>query len=59
LMPNITPTEKKRYYLLYANKICLDEDGWQCLSCLSFRVASIGKEISFERGESILRRNTT
>lgn len=58
LMPNITPTEKKRHYLLYANKICLDEDGWQCLSCLSLRVASIGKEISLERGESILRRNT-
>ncbi|QJR22881.1 [FeFe]-hydrogenase maturation protein HydE [Brevinematales bacterium NS] len=55
LMPNITPTEKKHHYLLYPNKICLDEDGWECLSCLSLRVASVGKEISFERGESILR----
>ncbi|URA09550.1 [FeFe] hydrogenase H-cluster radical SAM maturase HydE [Thermospira aquatica] len=55
LMPNITPVEKKKHYLLYANKICLDEDGWECLSCLSLRVASVGKTISFERGESVLR----
>ncbi len=55
LMPNITPVEKKRHYLLYANKICLDEDGWECLSCLSLRVASVGKTLSFERGESVLR----
>ncbi|MCX7882116.1 MAG: [FeFe] hydrogenase H-cluster radical SAM maturase HydE [Brevinematales bacterium] len=55
LMPNLTPTEKKRHYLLYANKICLDEDGWECLSCLSLRVASIGKSLSFAKGESLLR----
>jgi len=55
LMPNLTPVDKKRHYLLYANKICLDEDGWECLSCLALRVASVGKQLSYARGESILR----
>ncbi|HPC38703.1 MAG TPA: [FeFe] hydrogenase H-cluster radical SAM maturase HydE [Exilispira sp.] len=52
LMPNITPTENKKDYLLYPNKICLDEDGIKCLSCLEKRVNSIGKILSFEKGNS-------
>lgn len=56
LMPNLTPKEKKPHYLLYANKICINEDGWECLSCLSFRVKSVDKHISFDRGDSIFRK---
>lgn len=52
LMPNITPKENKKEYLLYDNKICIDEDGYQCIGCLNSRVKTIGKEISFERGDS-------
>ncbi len=57
LMPNITPIENKKDYLLYPNKICLDEDGIKCLSCLDSRVKSIGKTLSFERGDSISKKN--
>lgn len=57
LMPNITPVYRKRDYLLYPNKICIDEDGWECISCLKLRVNSIGKELSMDRGESVLREN--
>ncbi len=53
LMPNITPKIFKKDYLLYPNKICIDEDGWQCISCLNKRVESIGKKISWERGDSL------
>ena len=53
LMPNITPSINKKNYLLYPNKICLDESGLECISCMKLRVKSIGKEISFERGDSL------
>lgn len=52
LMPNITPTDVKKYYLLYPGKICLDESGIECISCLNGRVNSIGKELSLARGDS-------
>jgi len=52
LMPNITPTQYKKNYLLYPDKICIDESGFECLGCLSNRVKSIDKEISFKRGDS-------
>lgn len=53
LMPNITPTKYKKNYLLYPGKICLDESGFECISCLSGRVGSVGKKLSYERGDSI------
>ncbi|OHD44599.1 MAG: hypothetical protein A2086_03740 [Spirochaetes bacterium GWD1_27_9] len=53
LMPNITPTTYKKDYLLYPNKICLDETGFECIGCLSGRVGTVGKKLSFERGDSL------
>lgn len=53
LMPNITPPENKKNYLLYPDKICINETGFDCISCMKLRVASIGKKISLERGDSL------
>jgi biotin synthase len=53
LMPNITPSKYKKNYLLYPGKICLDEDGIQCMSCLSERVRNTSKMICYERGDSL------
>jgi biotin synthase len=53
LMPNITPPAAKRNYLLYPGKICLDEEGETCIGCLSLRMKSIGRELSFERGDAL------
>jgi biotin synthase len=53
LMPNITPPANKRNYLLYPGKICLDEEGETCIGCLSLRMKSIGRELSFERGDTL------
>lgn len=52
LMPNLTQVEYKKDYQLYPGKICLDESGIQCIGCLSMRVKSVGREISFERGDA-------
>jgi biotin synthase len=52
LMPNITPPTAKRNYLLYPGKICLDEEGETCIGCLSLRMKSIGRELSFLRGDA-------
>lgn len=56
LMPNITPENLKKHYLLYPGKICLDESGFECITCLEKRVATIGKTISLERGDSISKK---
>ena len=53
LMPNITQVEFKKDYLLYPGKICLDESGIQCIGCLSGRVMSVGRELSFDRGDAL------
>ena len=45
LMPNISPISHKKDYLLYPGKICLDESGFECIGCLSNRVATVGKQI--------------
>ncbi|MCF6335223.1 MAG: [FeFe] hydrogenase H-cluster radical SAM maturase HydE [Spirochaetales bacterium] len=53
LMPNITPTEAKKNYLLYPGKICLDESGIQCIGCLSIRVKPLDRELSFAKGDTL------
>jgi biotin synthase len=53
LMPNITPVEYKKDYLLYPGKICLDEDGLACIGCLKSRVGTVDKQIVLDRGDSI------
>jgi biotin synthase len=52
-MPNITPVEAKKDYLLYPGKICLDESGIQCIGCLSARVMTVNRQISMERGDAL------
>jgi len=53
LMPNLTPVEYKKDYLLYPGKICLEETGFQCIGCLAMRVQSVGKQLDYSRGDSI------
>jgi len=52
LMPNITPFKYKKHYLLYPNKICINENGDQCFDCLDLRMKKINKIISLERGDA-------
>lgn len=53
LMPNVTGTEYRRKYQLYAGKPCLDENAGLCRNCLDRRIAAIGERILYgERGDS-------
>lgn len=54
VMPNLTPQGVKKEYLLYPGKICLDEDGLQCIGCLGMRVASAGGTVSFSRADGLV-----
>ena len=42
VMPNLTPEDVRKNYLLYDNKICLGEDLAMCRTCIEGRVRSAG-----------------
>lgn len=53
VMPNLSPTEVRKDYLLYDNKICTGDESAQCRSCLEQRMESIGYHIVTSRGDSL------
>lgn len=53
VMPNLSPTEVRKDYLLYDNKICTGDESAQCRSCLEKRMESIGYHIVTSRGDSL------
>ena len=54
LMPNLSPKDVRKKYLLYDNKICTGDEAAQCISCLKRRVAKTGCEIVTSRGDYAL-----
>lgn len=53
IMPNLTPCEYRKEYLLYEDKPCLDEDAELCRNCLEARIELTGNEIGYgEWGDS-------
>jgi biotin synthase len=58
IMPNITPSENRKNYLLYQNKPCIDEGADDCTTCLEARINISGDEIGYgERGDAIHYKN--
>jgi biotin synthase len=53
LMPNLTPVEAKKKYMLYDKKICIGEEVAECLECLKHRLAKIGYELVTDRGDYV------
>lgn len=51
IMPNISPLNARKKYLLYDNKICTNEEAEQCRGCISNRINSIGYELVEKRGD--------
>jgi len=51
IMPNLSPLQTRRKYMLYNNKICTGEEAAECRSCLSKRMKSIGYELTVARGD--------
>ncbi len=52
IMPNITPKGIKENYLLYPNKVCINEDFEESIKDMSSRAESIGKVLDFSYGDS-------
>ena len=50
VMPNLTPAEERKKYLLYDNKICIGEDLESCRNCIDARVRSAGYRIVTDIG---------
>lgn len=54
IMPQITPTEYRRNYMLYDGKPCVSEFAAECHECLEKRIKSIGRTIAYgEWGDPI------
>lgn len=53
VMPNLSPTEVRKDYLLYDNKICTGDESAQCRHCMEMRMKRIGYEIAYGRGDAL------
>lgn len=51
VMPNLSPIDVRKKYMLYDNKICTGDEAAECLKCLGKRMSSIGYEIVSDRGD--------
>ncbi|MDR3164600.1 MAG: [FeFe] hydrogenase H-cluster radical SAM maturase HydE, partial [Synergistaceae bacterium] len=52
VMPNLSPTSVRKYYLLYDNKICTGDEAAECRHCLETRVTLAGYRIVVARGDA-------
>ncbi len=51
LMPNLSPVNVRKKYLLYDGKICTGEEAAECNRCLRKRIEKIGYYIDDSRGD--------
>ena len=51
VMPNLSPTDVRKDYLLYDNKICTGDEAAECRKCLEERMESIGYHVVTARGD--------
>ncbi len=51
VMPNCSPTEYRKMYALYENKICVEDVTSECRACLTRRAESRGYRIVVDRGD--------
>lgn len=52
LMPNLSPKEVRKKYLLYDNKICTGDESAQCRADLEKKMKAIGAELLVDRGDA-------
>jgi len=51
IMPNLSPVEVRKKYMLYDNKICTGEEAAECVNCMRNRIKQIGYDIAVSRGD--------
>ena len=52
VMPNLSPVDVRKQYMLYDNKICTGDEAAECINCMDRRMESIGYKIVTSRGDS-------
>lgn len=53
LMPNITPAQFKKSYLLYPGKICIEETGRQSIEYLGKILPEIDRTLRYDRADAL------
>jgi biotin synthase len=51
VMPNLSPVDARKKYLLYDGKICTGDEAAECRHCLQRRMKSIGYDVEIDRGD--------
>jgi biotin synthase len=51
VMPNLSPADVRKKYLLYDNKICTGDEAAECVACMARRILNTGYEIVAARGD--------
>jgi biotin synthase len=54
VMPNLSPVDVRKKYLLYDNKICTGDEAAECVACMGRRIQGIGYEMVVSRGDCII-----
>lgn len=54
VMPNLSPTDVRKDYALYDNKICTGDEAAECRHCMEQRMKGIGYQIAVSRGDSLV-----
>ena len=58
VMPNLSPSDVRKKYLLYDNKICTGDEAAECRKCLEMRMKAIGYDIAVSRGDCLNFKNS-
>ncbi|MDU7336558.1 MAG: [FeFe] hydrogenase H-cluster radical SAM maturase HydE [Clostridium sp.] len=53
VMPNLSPTDVRKKYLLYDNKICTGDEAAECRFCIQGRVERAGFRLTVGRGDHV------
>lgn len=53
VMPNLSPAQVRKKYLLYDNKLCTGDEAAESLNSLKIRMEKIGYHIAVSRGDSL------
>lgn len=51
VMPNLSPVSERKKYMLYNDKICMDEEAAENLAALKNKISAIGYRIVTDRGD--------
>ncbi|MFZ5974984.1 MAG: [FeFe] hydrogenase H-cluster radical SAM maturase HydE [Bacillota bacterium] len=51
VMPNLSPVDVRKKYLLYDNKICTGDEAAECRACMQRRIENIGYQLVVSRGD--------